>query len=92
MAHGGAAALLATQAEMAESLRAVAAQLPPLAPVERAPFAEVVFARDAAAAPLRAIPDRLEVRSGQSVSGVASRRLALLRSRLRQEAPTQRAA
>ncbi len=49
-------------------------------------------ASDAAAATLRAIPDLLEVLSGQSVSGVASRRLALLRSRLRQEAPTQRAA
>ena len=43
-------------------------------------------ASDAAAATLRAIPDLLEVLSGQSVSGVASRRLASLRSRLRQKA------
>jgi hypothetical protein len=46
----------------------------------------------AAAATLRAIPDILDVLDGRAVQGVATRRLALLRARLRDEPILRRAA
>lgn len=46
----------------------------------------------AAAATLRAIPDILDVLDGKAVQGVATRRLALLRARLREEPVLRRVA
>jgi Asp-tRNA(Asn)/Glu-tRNA(Gln) amidotransferase C subunit len=45
-----------------------------------------------AAATLRAIPDILEVLNGKPIEGVATRRLASLRARLREDALLRRAA